>query len=180
MASQPLYVTSNEPGPSVFGDTDNMTVNRPVSLNTLLGLVVAAGLGWALNSRFTSNPVPVRKERPSSSSQQVASALQLFCVVDGETSCFSVKIRLDATVDDLKKEIKTQNSPELDIFAAKNLRLFNVNVPAKDMSIEQTPWANRSAQLAKGHDPHMQAERLLLRSSAGDGHSRTRETSDRW
>jgi hypothetical protein len=59
---------------------------------------------------------------------------QLFCFVDGEMSYFSVKIRLDATVDELKKEIKTQKQPDLDSFAADNLKLFPIHVPIGDKS----------------------------------------------
>ena len=59
---------------------------------------------------------------------------QLFCLVDGEMSYFSVKIRLDATVDELKKEIKTQKQPDFNSFAADNLKLFSIDVPIGDKS----------------------------------------------
>jgi hypothetical protein len=60
---------------------------------------------------------------------------RLFCLVEGETSYFSVKIRLDATVDELKKEIKTQIRTLHD-FDANLLQLFRVDidVSAEDMS----------------------------------------------
>jgi len=57
--------------------------------------------------------------------------LNLFCLVDGEpqSNVFSVKPSAAATVDDLKKLIKTEKSPEFDDIAADKLTLWSVSIP---------------------------------------------------
>jgi hypothetical protein len=57
---------------------------------------------------------------------------KIFCVVFKQNRPFSVDIQPDATVDDLKKAIKTANQPAFDHFDADSLDLFKVDVPAPD------------------------------------------------
>ncbi|KAG0047173.1 hypothetical protein BGZ89_005029, partial [Linnemannia elongata] len=57
--------------------------------------------------------------------------LTLFCLLDGETTsnAFSVKIPSSDTIDDLKKLIKVEQSPDFDDIAANNLTLWHVAHP---------------------------------------------------
>ena len=60
--------------------------------------------------------------------------LNVFCLVDGEatSNAFSVKVLSTDTVDDLKKLIKTEKSPEFDGIAADKLTLWKVSIPDDD------------------------------------------------
>ncbi|KAF9369436.1 hypothetical protein CPC16_004504 [Podila verticillata] len=55
--------------------------------------------------------------------------LCLFCVVDGESTSFSVEIDRTKTVDHLKKAIKAEKSPRFDDIAADELTLWRVSIP---------------------------------------------------
>ncbi|KAF9158104.1 hypothetical protein DFQ26_007967, partial [Actinomortierella ambigua] len=55
--------------------------------------------------------------------------LTLFCIVDGETTAFSVKAPSNDTVDDLKKLIKAEKAPRFDGIAADELTLWRVSIP---------------------------------------------------
>ena len=55
--------------------------------------------------------------------------LTLFCLVDGESTSFSVDIDTSKTVDHLKDLIKTALSPQCDDIAAKDLTLWHVSIP---------------------------------------------------
>jgi len=52
----------------------------------------------------------------------------IFCVIVDENIPFSVEIRSDATVDKLKDAIKAKKQPDLDRYAANNLKLFKVEI----------------------------------------------------
>jgi Crinkler effector protein N-terminal domain len=58
---------------------------------------------------------------------------KIFCVVAKQNRPFSVDIQPDATVDDLKKAIKTAKQATFDHFDADSLDLFKVDVPALDL-----------------------------------------------
>ncbi|KAK5809682.1 hypothetical protein F5H01DRAFT_415626 [Linnemannia elongata] len=66
--------------------------------------------------------------------------LTLFCLVDGEgtSNAFSVKLASNGTVDDLKKLIRTEKSPEFDDIAADKLTIWRVSIPDKDDD-DETP-----------------------------------------
>lgn len=55
--------------------------------------------------------------------------MKLFCLVDGESSPFSVKASPDSTVDDLKNFIKIKKAPRFDDVAADELTLWHVSIP---------------------------------------------------
>ncbi|KFH68113.1 hypothetical protein MVEG_06843 [Podila verticillata NRRL 6337] len=55
--------------------------------------------------------------------------LCLLCVVDGESTSFSVEIDRTKTVDHLKKAIKAEKSPRFDDIAADELTLWRVSIP---------------------------------------------------
>ncbi|KAF9429855.1 hypothetical protein BGZ76_001088 [Entomortierella beljakovae] len=54
---------------------------------------------------------------------------ELFCILDGDSSPFNVKLEADATIDDLKNAIKEDKSPLLDDIRANELLLFQVAIP---------------------------------------------------
>jgi len=58
--------------------------------------------------------------------------MNLFCLVDGESSPFSVKAAPDSTVDDLKNFIKIKKAPRFDDIAADELTLWHVSIPDSD------------------------------------------------
>ncbi|KAF9090104.1 hypothetical protein BGX27_002349, partial [Mortierella sp. AM989] len=39
--------------------------------------------------------------------------VKLFCILDGDSTAFSVKVEVEDTVDDLEKKIKEEKSPKL-------------------------------------------------------------------
>ncbi|KAF9577962.1 hypothetical protein BGW38_006509 [Lunasporangiospora selenospora] len=58
--------------------------------------------------------------------------LTLFCIVEGESTPFPVKIESTETVGELKKIIKTEKTPEFDDIAADKLTLWSVSIPDDD------------------------------------------------
>jgi hypothetical protein len=69
----------------------------------------------------------------------------LFCLVDGDSTSFSVDIDASKTVDHLKDAIKTKQSPDFDNLVASNLTLWRVSIPLvpkkdrKDISLSDVP-----------------------------------------
>ncbi|KAG0196247.1 hypothetical protein BGX31_005511, partial [Mortierella sp. GBA43] len=55
--------------------------------------------------------------------------LRIFCVLEGGSTPFSVKIPSDAIVDDLKKLIKLEKPNHLRDVDADDLTLWNVSIP---------------------------------------------------
>lgn len=57
------------------------------------------------------------------------------CIIPDGGAAFSVKVskNKDTSVDDLKKRIKSEKSPELNAFAADRLTLYKINVDGSDM-----------------------------------------------
>lgn len=55
--------------------------------------------------------------------------LTLFCLVDGESTPFPVKIEFTETIGDLKKAIKDEQTPDFDDITAKALSLWKVSIP---------------------------------------------------
>jgi len=63
--------------------------------------------------------------------------ITLFCLVHGEDPvdrAFSIKIPSIATIDELKKQIKTEKTPRLDDVAADELTLWKVNIPSDQLA----------------------------------------------
>ncbi|KAF9895479.1 hypothetical protein BX616_009612, partial [Lobosporangium transversale] len=56
--------------------------------------------------------------------------ITLFCIVDGDSTAFSVDILPNKTVDHLKKKIKEEQSPLFDNLRAQDLILFHVLIPS--------------------------------------------------
>jgi hypothetical protein len=63
----------------------------------------------------------------------------LFCFVDGDERPFPVDFRPDKTVGALKKEIKLEKRPDLESFAANNLKLFKIDLLLDNMDETQVP-----------------------------------------
>ncbi|KAF9345957.1 hypothetical protein BGX26_002558 [Mortierella sp. AD094] len=59
----------------------------------------------------------------------MTSEITLFCIVDGDSTAFSIDIASTKTVDHLKKEIKKDQSPVFDDLRASDLTLWSVNIP---------------------------------------------------
>jgi hypothetical protein len=57
---------------------------------------------------------------------------KVFCIVDGKTQSFSVKISPHETVDELKDAIKIKKSHEFDNFDADDLTLYLINLADDD------------------------------------------------
>jgi len=55
--------------------------------------------------------------------------LDIFCVIEGQTTSFPVEIESTKTVGHLKKAIKADQSPDFDDINAKNLTLWRVSIP---------------------------------------------------
>ncbi|KAF9369335.1 hypothetical protein CPC16_004587 [Podila verticillata] len=55
--------------------------------------------------------------------------LSLFCLVDGDTTPFSVEVDRTKTVDHLKDHIKAKKAPEFNDIAADKLTLWRVTIP---------------------------------------------------
>ncbi|KAF9900515.1 hypothetical protein EC991_007219 [Linnemannia zychae] len=65
--------------------------------------------------------------------------LTLFCLVDGESTPFPVKIESTETIGSLKDEIKLKNAPEFDDIAADKLTLWRVSIPVPEDDDNQPP-----------------------------------------
>ncbi|KAG0008054.1 hypothetical protein BGZ80_003913, partial [Entomortierella chlamydospora] len=58
----------------------------------------------------------------------MTSVIKLFCILNGDSSSFSVTIPLDASVGDLKDAVKEKKNPRSDDYAADELALFQISV----------------------------------------------------
>ncbi|KAF9981863.1 hypothetical protein BGZ65_003500 [Modicella reniformis] len=56
----------------------------------------------------------------------MANNLTIWCVVDGESTLFSVEVDPTKSVDVLKKDIKKEQSPRFDDIAANELILWKI------------------------------------------------------
>ncbi|KAF9143511.1 hypothetical protein BGX20_007131, partial [Mortierella sp. AD010] len=78
------------------------------------------------SSSFTTANRPPSMETENST---VATKLKLFCIVENESTSFSVEILDIETVDDLKKVIKTAKSNDLSKIDADRLTLWKASIP---------------------------------------------------
>ena len=73
--------------------------------------------------------------------------INLFCLVDGESTAFSVKnIPSSDTIDDLKELIKIKKSPEFNDIAADRLSLWRVTIPIANIDkaqLHSTVWKRK-------------------------------------
>ena len=65
--------------------------------------------------------------------------LTLFCLVDGESTSFSVHVDPSETVDDLKVAIKDKNPETFNGVDAKDLTLWRVSIPVDDDDNDDIP-----------------------------------------
>ncbi|KAF9081546.1 hypothetical protein BGX27_004860 [Mortierella sp. AM989] len=56
--------------------------------------------------------------------------VELFCILDGDSTAFSVNIEASDTVGDLKDAIKKKQAPVLDDIRASDLALWHVAIPS--------------------------------------------------
>ncbi|KAF9346179.1 hypothetical protein BGX34_004129 [Mortierella sp. NVP85] len=71
--------------------------------------------------------------------------LNIFCVIEGQTKSFSVKVPSDGTVDDLKKAIKEENPNTLEKVDAKDLTLWHVEIPDEDKALTKNKACREEA-----------------------------------
>ncbi|KAF9081985.1 hypothetical protein BGX27_004680, partial [Mortierella sp. AM989] len=55
--------------------------------------------------------------------------IKLFCILDGDSSAFPVKLDSDDTIGELKKAIKEEKKPRLDDIDADKLLLYQIAIP---------------------------------------------------
>ncbi|KAI8356292.1 hypothetical protein B0O80DRAFT_23919 [Mortierella sp. GBAus27b] len=65
--------------------------------------------------------------------------LTLFCLVNGETTPFSVEVDPTKTVDHLKDAIKAKQSPDFNDIVAKSLTLWRVCIAITDDGDDEVP-----------------------------------------
>ncbi|KAF9197366.1 hypothetical protein BGZ49_002222, partial [Haplosporangium sp. Z 27] len=58
--------------------------------------------------------------------------IKLFCIINGESTPFSIKIRADETVDDLKKAIKKEKPIQFSDVDSDNLNIWRVSISIVD------------------------------------------------
>ncbi|KAF9412186.1 hypothetical protein BGZ76_005215 [Entomortierella beljakovae] len=81
--------------------------------------------------------------------------IKLFCILDGDSSSFSVKVDVEDTVDDLKKAIKEENLPELEGVHSSKLLLHQVAVPEEGIKVNlnmieyPTPLIKATAEVSE-------------------------------
>jgi hypothetical protein len=76
-------------------------------------------------------------------------SITLFCLVKGETTAnaFSVRIKKNKLIGDLKKVIKAKKAPEFDHFPADKLKLWRVSIPTKQQSSKLTAVSKFSVNI---------------------------------
>ncbi|KAF8922800.1 hypothetical protein BGZ58_003772, partial [Dissophora ornata] len=77
--------------------------------------------------------------------------IKLFCVVEGDSIPFPVKISLEDTVGDLKDAIKTKITPRFDDIPALELVLGQVLIPILDEEEEKPIKLNAVLTTADGN-----------------------------
>ncbi|GJJ67990.1 hypothetical protein EMPS_00336 [Entomortierella parvispora] len=60
--------------------------------------------------------------------------LTLFCLVEGDSTPFPIKIELTSSIGELKDEIKLKKTPEFDDIAADRLTLWRVSIPVAPLN----------------------------------------------
>ncbi|KAF9343282.1 hypothetical protein BGX26_005986 [Mortierella sp. AD094] len=65
--------------------------------------------------------------------------ITLFCIVDGDSTAFSIDIIPGKTIDHLKDAIKKKKAPEFDDIAADKLTLWYVSIPIGDDDDDDIP-----------------------------------------
>ena len=117
MASHSPHVASDESGVSNNMENVTATLGADQMADAADATMVDATLTDAIMTDAAATP-----------------SWEIFCVVVGEDAAFSIDIRSNATVSKLKDAIKAKKRPDFDRFAANNLKLFQVDVAAGDMS----------------------------------------------
>lgn len=78
--------------------------------------------------------------------------LTLFCLVDGESTPFPVKIESTETIGGLKDAVKTALSPQFDDVTAKDVTLWSVSIPIAPLN-ERKPIVLNEFDSATELDP---------------------------
>ncbi|KAF9345278.1 hypothetical protein BGX26_003324 [Mortierella sp. AD094] len=86
----------------------------------------------------------IKKQRPLKSIYTI----KLFCIIDGDSTAFSVKIEPEDSVDDLKDAIKKKQSPLFDDIRASDLILWSVDVADEGIPVHLDHVESKT-QLAK-------------------------------
>lgn len=76
----------------------------------------------------------------------MSDTIKLFCLVYGDIPskhAFSIKIPNTDNIDELKKLIRKEKSPELDTFAADKLELWKVNIPVSELATLDKNFDNK-------------------------------------
>ncbi|KAF9424622.1 hypothetical protein BGZ76_003498 [Entomortierella beljakovae] len=102
--------------------------------------------------------------------------IKLFCILDGDSSSFSVKVDPDDSIDELKVAIKEKKKPRFDDIASDELVLFHVAVPDEGKHVNlsnveaPTPLIIGSAEISEvfGSTPAKKTIHVIVRRpSAG-------------
>jgi hypothetical protein len=89
----------------------------------------------------------------------MSNTVTIFCLVQGQSSAFPIRISKSLFVADLKKEIKKEKAPELDDIATDRLELWKVDIPSHDAAaIQQLILKENEAQGVHLLDPTFEIE----------------------
>jgi len=105
-----------------------------------------------LSSSLRTHHLPSDAPLPMLRSTMTNNLLTLFCLVEGESSPFSVDFEPSKTVDLLKVAIKTALSPQFDAVTAKDITLWHVAIPLAPLQ-DRKPIVSKEGDSATKLDP---------------------------
>ncbi|KAF9087871.1 hypothetical protein BGX27_002839 [Mortierella sp. AM989] len=99
----------------------------------------ARNVRGATKTTRDANSSTVTKQ-PSTLAEQESVLLELFCILEGQNSSFSVEILSSKTVDDLKQAIynKIKNAPRFRYISPHKLALYKVSIPDEDKVLNKS------------------------------------------
>ncbi|KAF9199942.1 hypothetical protein BGZ49_009887 [Haplosporangium sp. Z 27] len=112
--------------------------------------------------------------------------ITLFCILDGESTAFSIDIPIGKTVDHLKDAIKKKQSPVFDDIRASDLTLWSVVVPDEGIPVNlehvepKTLLAKstKSIKIVFGEDPAPDTIHCIVQRPAATELDPTDDLSD--
>ncbi|KAF9195849.1 hypothetical protein BGZ49_002952 [Haplosporangium sp. Z 27] len=111
----------------------------------------------------------------------MANEIKLFCIIDGESTPISIKIRTDETVDDIKKAIKKEKAIQLADIDADKLDLWKVSIPSAPKRTitldnleeeDKTELDDSTTEISElfGQDPPKKAIHIIIERPVRDVH----------
>ncbi|KAF9994469.1 hypothetical protein BGZ80_007582 [Entomortierella chlamydospora] len=100
--------------------------------------------------------------------------VKLFCIIDGDSTAFSVKIEPEDAIDDLKDAIKKKQSPLFDDIRASELILWSVDVADEGIPVHldhvesktQLTKSTKSIKIVFGENPAADTIHCIVRRPA--------------